>query len=45
MEPYFKKKADLLKDKMSKDHDYLKDRNLYLKLEEEGYLSEFKLSY
>ena len=40
MEPYFKAKDDLIKDKISKDPDYLKDRNLYLKLEEEGYLSQ-----
>lgn len=40
IEPYFKVKDDLIKDKISKDPDYLKDRNLYLKLEEEGYLSQ-----
>lgn len=39
-ESYFKAKDDLLKDKISKDPDYLKDRNLYLKLEKEGYLSQ-----
>ena len=37
-EPYEKAKSEFIKNKILNDSDYLKDRETYLKLKEEGYL-------
>ena len=37
-EPYEKAKSEFIKNKILNDSDYLKDREIYLKLKEEGYL-------
>lgn len=37
-EPYEKTKSEFIKNKILNDSDYLKDRETYLKLKEEGYL-------